>query len=162
MSEASPTSTAVTNTNNTSNNNNTDNSASSPHSSPPSPPPSLPAATSGDSTTTISLTLLLISGARTTFTFFPSDTIETVKTKVFDAWPKEWSDEPRPTSPQSLKILYLGKFLADGSTLESNKIQPGTTTIVHLTIKAPEPDMITTGGHSKSDSAARCRSSMIL
>ncbi|KAF8980778.1 Ubiquitin-like protein 3 [Podila verticillata] len=120
-------------------------------------PTSTPPSSSPDST--ISLTLLLVSGARTTFTFAPTETIESVKAKVFGAWPKEWTEE-RPASPQNLKILYLGKFLADTSTLESNKIQLGTTTIVHLTIKAPEQDVH--NGPSKSDSAARCRFCLVL
>ncbi|KAG0358312.1 ubiquitin-related domain-containing protein [Gamsiella multidivaricata] len=106
----------------------------------------------------VALTLLLVSGSRTTFTFQPTDTIEVVKSKVFESWPKEWQEE-KPASPQSLKILYLGKFLADSSTLESNKIQSGATTIVHLTIKAPEQEL---PGHSKSDSAAKCKFCLIL
>ncbi|KAF8937620.1 Ubiquitin-like protein 3 [Haplosporangium gracile] len=107
---------------------------------------------------TVSLTLLLVSGSRSTFTFQGTETIENVKTKVFDSWPKDWQEE-KPASPQSLKILYLGKFLADSSTLESNKIQPGNTTIVHLTIKAPEQEL---HGNSKSDSAAKCKFCLIL
>ncbi|KAG0295169.1 Ubiquitin-like protein 3, partial [Dissophora globulifera] len=99
---------------------------------------------------TVALTLLLVNGSRTTFNFQGTDTIDTVKARVHESWPREWQEE-KPTSPQSLKILYLGKFLADTSTLESNKIQPGATTIVHLTIKAPEQEQ---HGHSKSDSAA--------
>ncbi|KAG0241653.1 Ubiquitin-like protein 3 [Mortierella sp. GBA43] len=106
----------------------------------------------------VSLTLLLVSGSRSTFTFHAADTIETVKSKVYDTWPKEWQED-KPASPQSLKILYLGKFLADTSTLESNRIQPGTTTIVHLTIKAPEQEI---HAHSKSDSAAKCKFCLIL
>ncbi|KAK3836936.1 MAG: ubiquitin-related domain-containing protein [Linnemannia elongata] len=107
---------------------------------------------------TVSLTLLLVSGSRSTFTFQGTETIENVKAKVFDSWPKDWQEE-KPASPQSLKILYLGKFLADSSTLESNKIQPGNTTIVHLTIKAPEQEL---HGNSKSDSAAKCKFCLIL
>ncbi|KAF9276994.1 Ubiquitin-like protein 3 [Mortierella alpina] len=106
----------------------------------------------------VALTLLLVSGSRTTFHFQASDTIESVKAKVHESWPKEWQEE-KPASPHSLKILYLGKFLADSSTLESNKIQPGATTIVHLTIKAPEQEL---PGHSKSDSAAKCKFCLIL
>ncbi|KAI1311568.1 Ubiquitin-like protein 3 [Mortierella claussenii] len=106
----------------------------------------------------VALTLLLVSGSRTTFFFKATDTIEAVKNKVFDSWPKELQEE-KPASPQSLKILYLGKFLADSSTLESNRIQPGATTIVHLTIKAPEQEL---HGHSKSDSAAKCKFCVIL
>ncbi|KAF9182317.1 Ubiquitin-like protein 3 [Haplosporangium sp. Z 767] len=111
-----------------------------------------------DSSDVVSLTLLLVSGSRTTFSFQGTETIEGVKSKVFENWPKEWQEE-KPASPQSLKILYLGKFLADASTLESNKIQPGTTTIVHLTIKAPEQEQ---HGHSKSDSAAKCKFCLVL
>ncbi|KAG0206030.1 Ubiquitin-like protein 3 [Mortierella sp. GBA30] len=107
---------------------------------------------------TVALTLLLVSGSRTTFHFQGTDTIESVKSKVYENWPKDWQEE-KPASPQSLKILYLGKFLADNSTLESNKIQPGATTIVHLTIKAPEQEL---HGHSKSDSAAKCKFCLIL
>ncbi|KAG9067827.1 Ubiquitin-like protein 3 [Linnemannia hyalina] len=107
---------------------------------------------------TVSLTLLLVSGSRSTFTFQGTETIENVKAKVFDSWPKDWEEE-KPASPQSLKILYLGKFLADSSTLESNKIQSGNTTIVHLTIKAPEQEP---HGNSKSDSAAKCKFCLIL
>ncbi|KAF9148282.1 Ubiquitin-like protein 3 [Mortierella sp. AD010] len=107
---------------------------------------------------TVALTLLLVSGSRATFEFNGTETIQAVKNKVYENWPKEWQEE-KPASPQSLKILYLGKFLADASSLESNKIQPGTTTIVHLTIKAPEQEI---HGHSKSDSAAKCKFCLIV
>ncbi|KAF9896065.1 Ubiquitin-like protein 3 [Lobosporangium transversale] len=107
---------------------------------------------------TVALTLLLVSGSRSTFMFRGGDTIETVKNKVYENWPKEWQEE-KPASPQSLKILYLGKFLADNSTLESNKIQPGATTIVHLTIKALEQEL---HGHSKLDPDAKCKFCLIL
>ncbi|GJJ68817.1 hypothetical protein EMPS_01163 [Entomortierella parvispora] len=106
----------------------------------------------------VALTLLLVSGSRTTFSFPATETIESIKAKVFESWPRDWHEE-KPSSPQSLKILYLGKFLADSSTLESNKIQPGATTIVHLTIKAPEQEL---HGHSKSDSAAKCKFCLVL
>ncbi|CAJ0879407.1 7186_t:CDS:2, partial [Entrophospora sp. SA101] len=65
----------------------------------------------------VSLTLLLVSGKRHTFSFDPNDTILTVKQKVFSNWPKEWADET-PSSISSLKIVYRGRFLEDISTLE--------------------------------------------
>ncbi|CAJ0839961.1 10422_t:CDS:2 [Entrophospora sp. SA101] len=82
----------------------------------------------------VSLTLLLVSGKRHTFSFDPNDTILTVKQKVFSNWPKEWADET-PSSISSLKIVYRGRFLEDISTLESNKILRGQPTIAHLTFK---------------------------
>ncbi|KAG0051148.1 Ubiquitin-like protein 3 [Gryganskiella cystojenkinii] len=128
----------------------------------PTGSPTAPAATTTNTNAvdanTVGLTLLLVSGSRTTFTFPATETIEGVKTKVFENWPRDWHEE-KPSSPQSLKILYLGKFLADNSTLESNKIQPAATTIVHLTIKAPEQEL---HGHSKSDSAAKCKFCLVL
>ncbi|CAG8655148.1 3968_t:CDS:2 [Funneliformis mosseae] len=82
----------------------------------------------------VNLTLLLVSGKRHTFVFDPNDTITVVKSRVFNNWPKEWADET-PVAVSSLKIVYQGRFLEDGATLESNKIQRGQNTIVHLTIK---------------------------
>ncbi|CAG8600423.1 4482_t:CDS:2 [Ambispora leptoticha] len=82
----------------------------------------------------VRLTLLLVSGKRHTFEFEPNDTIGNVKKRVFEEWPKEWSDEI-PAAATNLKIVYLGRFLEDVSTLETNKIYAGQTTIAHLTIK---------------------------
>ncbi|KAG0225443.1 hypothetical protein BGW42_004434 [Actinomortierella wolfii] len=80
----------------------------------------------------VTITFLLVSGKKTSLGFKSTDTIEDVKRRVFEEWPKgrsffmppttptitqDWAEE-MPSSPQSLKILYLGKFLADDSTLE--------------------------------------------
>nr|CAG8598680.1 15683_t:CDS:2 [Entrophospora candida] len=82
----------------------------------------------------VSLTLLLVSGKRHTFSCDPNDTTLAVKTEVFNNWPKEWEDET-PVSVSNLKIVYRGRFLEDTSTLESNQILRGQQVIAHLTIK---------------------------
>jgi len=91
-------------------------------------------AESKDSEDKVKLTLLLVSGKRHTFAFDPTDTITVVKSRIFNNWPKEWADET-PVAVSSLKIVYQGRFLEDGTTLETNKIFRGKTTIVHLAIK---------------------------
>ncbi|KAG9289055.1 hypothetical protein G9A89_015604 [Geosiphon pyriformis] len=67
--------------------------------------------------TEVRLTLLLVSGKRHTFKCKPTDIVGTVKKRVFDNWPKEWADET-PAAVSNLKIVHLGRFLEDGSTLE--------------------------------------------
>ncbi|KAJ1985185.1 hypothetical protein H4R34_000143 [Dimargaris verticillata] len=83
---------------------------------------------------TVHLTCLLVSGKRHTFTFAPTLSIGQAKQQVFDQWPKEWEGE-RPASAHLLRLVYLGRFLDDASTLADNKLLPGKPTIVHLVIK---------------------------
>ncbi|KAG5461807.1 MAG: hypothetical protein BJ554DRAFT_5944, partial [Olpidium bornovanus] len=122
-----------------------------------------PAGVPGDK---VQLTVLLVSGKRHPFLFNPKDTIEQVKAHVAANWPtgalrrstrgsfsrrgetpqparlraetSEWADET-PASAASLRVVHLGRFLADNSTLEGNKIPAGVNTIVHMTIKEPTP-----------------------
>ena len=87
-------------------------------------------------TNQIDLTLLLISGLRHTFRFSENTTVAQVKSHVFEYWPKEWHEtEMPPSSADALRLVYLGRFLDNDSTLEANRIQPGQSTIVHLVIK---------------------------
>ncbi|KAJ1970496.1 hypothetical protein H4R35_005830 [Dimargaris xerosporica] len=80
---------------------------------------------------TVHLTCLLVSGKRHTFTFAPTLSIGQVKQQVFDQWP----NGERPASAHLLRLVYLGRFLDDTSTLADNKLLPGKPTIVHLVIK---------------------------
>ncbi|CAG8537534.1 14196_t:CDS:2 [Dentiscutata erythropus] len=82
----------------------------------------------------ISLTLLLVSGKRHTFFFDPSYTVAMVKKQIFNEWPEEWAEEA-VQSVSCLKIVYLGRVLDDGTTLEANKLQRGQSIIMHLAIK---------------------------
>jgi len=101
----------------------------------------------------VNLTLLLVSGKRHTFAFDPTDTITVVKSRVFNNWPREWADET-PVAVSSLKIVYQGRFLEDGTTLEANKILRGQTTIVHLTIK--NVSQHDNDGPKSKDEAPKC------
>ncbi|RIA85286.1 ubiquitin-related domain-containing protein [Glomus cerebriforme] len=106
-----------------------------------------------DSEDKVKLTLLLVSGKRHTFSFDPTDTITVVKSRVFNNWPKEWADET-PVAVSSLKIVYQGRFLEDGTTLETNKILRGQSTIVHLTIK--NVSQHDNDGPKSKDEAPKC------
>ncbi|KAJ3070085.1 hypothetical protein HK102_006763, partial [Quaeritorhiza haematococci] len=82
----------------------------------------------------VNLRFLLVSGKKTDMMFGGGDSIEVVRKRIFESWPREWSEEA-PESPAALRVLYRGGFLEVSSTLEGNKIPLGQTTVVHLLIK---------------------------
>ncbi|KAI9015971.1 ubiquitin-related domain-containing protein [Hyaloraphidium curvatum] len=82
----------------------------------------------------INLRLLLVSGRKTDMLAGPQESVEAVRRRVFDSWPPEWADE-RPKSLQAVRILYRGRFLEGGNTLESQKIPAGQTTVIHIVLK---------------------------
>ncbi|KAJ3284714.1 hypothetical protein HDU76_008251, partial [Blyttiomyces sp. JEL0837] len=110
----------------------------------------------------VNLRLLLVSGKKSDLLVNPSDTIDTVKQKIVDTWPKEWSEEV-PEGPGSLRILHRGKFLEGASTVDGNKLPVGQTTTVHLLIKngaqAEPPGEKTSNGKNASSSSSRNRNS---
>ncbi|KAL1923798.1 uncharacterized protein VTP21DRAFT_8778 [Calcarisporiella thermophila] len=81
----------------------------------------------------VTLTLLLVSGKRSAFDFTTQQTVKEVKEGILEQWPKEWISE-KPPSASNLRLLHLGRFLDDSTTLESNGIKSGQT-IVHLLIR---------------------------
>jgi len=83
----------------------------------------------------VRLNLLLVSGRKLILEVEKNDTITQVKGLVLKQWPTEWNINT-PTSVEEMNIIYLGKFLANESTLEANNIRPGRTTTVHLNIHA--------------------------
>ncbi|KAL1916651.1 uncharacterized protein VTP21DRAFT_5355 [Calcarisporiella thermophila] len=109
--------------------------------------------------TKVHLTLLLVSGLRHSFVFNSQATVWEVKREVYDSWPKEWQDE-KPISPNQLRLLYLGRFLDEHTTLESNRIYAGSSTVAHLTIRPfvddDDDDII------KPKNAQQCRLCTIL
>ncbi|KAI9335338.1 ubiquitin-2 like Rad60 SUMO-like-domain-containing protein, partial [Obelidium mucronatum] len=78
--------------------------------------------------------LLLISGLKTDLLFNPTDSIETVKRRIFDAWPSDWTGET-PETVANLRILLRGKFLEPATTLSDAKFPLGQTTTCHLLVK---------------------------
>ncbi|KAI9318755.1 hypothetical protein BX666DRAFT_1537997 [Dichotomocladium elegans] len=90
----------------------------------------------------VRLTLLMVSGNRHTMDFAPSTTVFEVKTHILNHWPQEFarggggnSAVDQPKSLDRIEILYLGKFLANETTLEVNRLQGGDSFTVHLLIR---------------------------
>ncbi|KAL0077711.1 ubiquitin-2 like Rad60 SUMO-like-domain-containing protein [Phycomyces blakesleeanus] len=104
------------------------------------------------------LTLLLVSGSRHTFSFEPTNTILQVKAHVLEHWPQGWSDHVQ--SVASLHLVYLGKFLENDSTLESNRLKSGQATIVHLVYR-PYTTKVNEDANSL-EVASRCKCCIIL
>ncbi|KAH8555659.1 hypothetical protein BGW37DRAFT_478100 [Umbelopsis sp. PMI_123] len=81
----------------------------------------------------VRLNLLLVSGRKLIIDTDKDDTITQVKTLVLKQWPTEWNINA-PTTVEEMNIIYLGKFLANETTLEANNIRTGRVTTVHLNI----------------------------
>ncbi|KAJ3237193.1 Ubiquitin-like protein 3 [Chytriomyces hyalinus] len=82
----------------------------------------------------ICVRLLLINGQKTDLLFSPTDSIETVKSRIFSGWPSDWTGE-RPETVANLRVLLRGKFLEPTSTLLDSIFPVGETTTCHLLVK---------------------------
>ncbi|KAJ3371725.1 hypothetical protein GGF31_002704 [Allomyces arbusculus] len=129
--------------------------------SPAAPKPGAPAAAAASSASSdapvhpskVSLTLLLVSGDRRAgWLFDATTTVKGVKAAVLAAWPSEWPGD-RPTHVSQLRLLHLGKFLDDNTTLQESHIAPGETTVVHLLVGPPDPKRV------RDDEAAAAKAS---
>ncbi|EGF76418.1 hypothetical protein BATDEDRAFT_92735 [Batrachochytrium dendrobatidis JAM81] len=83
----------------------------------------------------VNLRLLLVSGKKSDLLVSGSDTIESVCIKIANSWPADWATETPPISPSCVKVLLRGRFLEWNSTVESNSIPMGDTTVVHILVK---------------------------
>ncbi|CAO3684298.1 unnamed protein product [Umbelopsis ramanniana] len=69
----------------------------------------------------VRLNLLMVSGKKLVIDTEKNDTITQVKMQVLKQWPTEWNINA-PTTVEEMNIIYLGKFLANETTLEGNLI----------------------------------------
>ncbi|KIS68025.1 uncharacterized protein UMAG_04066 [Mycosarcoma maydis] len=89
--------------------------------------------------TAVHLTTLLTTGQRKSWKFAPTDTIQTVRTQIWQDWPESWP-QPRPESADYLRLLHLGHILDDAQlTLASRGCKAGATTVVHMIIRSIPP-----------------------
>ncbi|KAJ3074735.1 hypothetical protein HDU98_010420 [Podochytrium sp. JEL0797] len=79
--------------------------------------------------------LLLISGDKTDLLFVPTENIDSVKTRIFENWPEDWTAPETPETKNNLRVLLRGKFLDQSITLADAKFPLGQTTTCHLLIK---------------------------
>jgi hypothetical protein len=87
----------------------------------------------------VNLRLILVSGNRADFLVAPSDSVTSVVRQVFDKWPKEWSGEAKPTTSDTLRLIYLGRFLKGSMALSALNLPLGKTTVMHLIIREHIP-----------------------
>ncbi|CAG7847292.1 SubName: Full=Uncharacterized protein {ECO:0000313/EMBL:CCA71021.1} [Serendipita indica DSM 11827] len=86
----------------------------------------------------VSLTFLLLSGKRKTLEFEQTETIANIKQRLVNEWPPEWQDEVKPASIASIRLLFLGRLLADDEVLSANPRfapLPAPPSIVHLSVR---------------------------
>ncbi|PRQ72327.1 hypothetical protein AAT19DRAFT_9666 [Rhodotorula toruloides] len=92
----------------------------------------------------VEIELLLLSGKRKRWTFGTEETVAEVKDQVWHEWPDDWTKgDPAPPSVDGLRLLHLGRFLDDASTLSAAGLKPTPDfpgpLIVHLHIRTLEP-----------------------
>ncbi|KIY68077.1 hypothetical protein CYLTODRAFT_421931 [Cylindrobasidium torrendii FP15055 ss-10] len=86
----------------------------------------------------VAITFLLISGRKRAMTFDAETTVGRVKELVWDDWTAEESAGERPVAPSSIRLLHLGKDLADNAMLKDVPFPiDGPATIVHMSIRPP-------------------------
>ncbi|MCJ1375282.1 hypothetical protein MMC20_006517 [Loxospora ochrophaea] len=120
---------------------------------PPLEKPSPPAKESESTGASLTITLLLNTGARHPYKIDdkylkkrnvnvtdnnPTNmSVYTLKELIWREWREEW--EPRPSSPSSIRLIHFGKLLDDKSHLKDGKFALGDTPhVVHMTIKPQE------------------------
>ncbi|CDS10691.1 hypothetical protein LRAMOSA11177 [Lichtheimia ramosa] len=103
----------------------------------------------------VRLTLLMVSGKRYTYDFRPSTSILDVKKHIIQEWPQEWGSNTIK-SLQHIELLYLGKFLSDSSTLESNRLHGGDSFTVHLLIREHQTKSVEDANDTESKSRCKC------
>ncbi|PAA90298.1 hypothetical protein BOX15_Mlig031921g1, partial [Macrostomum lignano] len=88
----------------------------------------------------VNLRLLLVTGETHNFLFNPDDCAEEITEFVYNNWPEDWSEVPRPAS-NILRLIYQGRFLHRSVTLAALRLPVGKTTVMHLVARdtAPEP-----------------------
>ncbi|EPS45620.1 hypothetical protein H072_378 [Dactylellina haptotyla CBS 200.50] len=116
-----------------------------------STPPAAPAAPAPveDTTPGIVITLLILSGARSTFTLNPGYltrhnvpdteplqmTVYNLKECVWRDWKEEELNTKQPASPHLIRLISLGRLLEDKSLLRDCRLNLDTPNVVHLSLR---------------------------
>ncbi|SOV02975.1 uncharacterized protein UDID_06146 [Ustilago sp. UG-2017a] len=106
----------------------------------------------------VHLDTLLVTGQRKSWKFDPNDTVEAVRTHVWQNWPGSWP-QPKPESAAYLRLLHLGHILdSPDITLAFRGCKAGATTVVHIIIRSlppPEPVKVEQESPVKTTTEAR-------
>ncbi|KAF7866717.1 hypothetical protein EAF04_005559 [Stromatinia cepivora] len=135
----------------------------------------MPAAATVDAGPTLTITLLLGSGAHHPYKIDEkyltkravtvpgvtedgkkdplSISVYTLKELILREWREEW--ETKPSSPSSIRLIFFGKLLDDKEALKACKMNLDTSNVVHMTIR-PQ-DIVDEEDASKAKSTSRGR-----
>lgn len=87
----------------------------------------------------VHLDTLLVTGQRKSWRFDPNDTVETVRSHIYENWPESWP-QPKPDSAAYMRLLHLGHILDNPDiTLASRGCKAGSVTVVHIIIRSIPP-----------------------
>ncbi|KXN71840.1 hypothetical protein CONCODRAFT_78142 [Conidiobolus coronatus NRRL 28638] len=101
------------------------------------------------------ITLLLVSGEKAKFQVSLTSTIISFKQHIYENWPDNFPE--RPGQLNSLRLVYLGKFLDDSASLDHCKIPHTDNTIIHLNImKQPIGELRGVVPSKASETAPKC------
>ncbi|OCT44857.1 hypothetical protein CLCR_06231 [Cladophialophora carrionii] len=108
-----------------------------------------PSATTGATGPSLTVTLLLTSGARHPFKldskYFAKRSVDVpandpfnlsvykLKELILREWREEW--EAKPSSPTSIRLINMGKLLDDKASLKDYKFSTDSPNVLHMTIK---------------------------
>ncbi|GAA5846260.1 hypothetical protein JCM5353_005385 [Sporobolomyces roseus] len=110
---------------------------------------------------------LLMGGQRKRWTVGNKDTVEQVRQRIWKEWPQEWRTNESPVStPDSIRLLYLGRFLEPTSPISAYNLKPPSeeaesVTIVHLHVRSiptatEQDDTLVKPKRSSSSPMCRC------
>ncbi|XP_006862939.1 PREDICTED: ubiquitin-like protein 3-like, partial [Chrysochloris asiatica] len=105
----------------------------------------------------INLRLILVSGKTKEFLFFLNDSASNIAKHVYGNWLMDWEEE-QINSPNSLWLIYQGRFLHRNVTLGALKLPFGKRTMMHLvaTETLPEPNSQGQRNHEKTCESNCC------
>ncbi|KAK6531133.1 hypothetical protein TWF281_007958 [Arthrobotrys megalospora] len=124
--------------------------------------PAIPEASTQEEDTTpgIVITLLILSGARSTFTLNPGYikrhsvphedammmTVYNLKECIWRDWKEEELMTKQPASPHLIRLILLGRLLEDKSLLKDCRLNLETPNVVHLSLRPADitEDEVTT------------------
>ncbi|KAJ9667490.1 hypothetical protein H2201_002359 [Coniosporium apollinis] len=79
-----------------------------------------------------------------------------LKELILRDWREEW--EPRPSSPNAIRLIHFGRYLEDNAYLKDCRFNPSSPNVVHMTVKPPELADDEDAHASKAQKGSRTRS----
>mmetsp|Transcript_35574 Transcript_35574/g.57537 ORF Transcript_35574/g.57537 Transcript_35574/m.57537 type:complete len:136 (+) Transcript_35574:178-585(+) len=99
--------------------------------------------------------LIVENGKSITLRFSKTVTISFVKNKLIEQWPREIPGLEPVRNADAIKLIYAGKVLENGRTLEEYNIKENERSTLHLVIRPPASN-IQPESDDVANKAAKC------